>query len=218
MTDLPPRPSLPEGEPVHVPVPPPPPRIDPRPTPPQQRVLLGLASTGAILCTAGYLVDLDAARSLQRAGLFLLCYAGVVGSSWLPTGVLSRRVDAMLDRWVKQGASGYYGVMALATYVHLEMRTMAEAVMGFEFDQGLLRDVVIQWVTGFSLESVMNFAKAMAWPATLWGKQATGLAPLLLVAGTWGAYELGRRYLPQRVEKQRLDSPGAVPTQDRHRS
>lgn len=206
------------AESVYVPVPPPPPRFDPRPTMLQQRLLIAFVSVGAIVVTLGYALDVSFARTLQRGGLFLLCYAGVVAASWLPASVLSKRLDAMLDRWVQHGASGYYGMMALATYVHLELRTVYESTLEFEFDSGFVRDALMQWVTGFSIESMLNFVKAMAWPGMLWGKQAAGLAPVILVAATWAAYELGRRFLPQpKMASGVASGPETAPRPKRRR-
>lgn len=193
-----------------MPTPPTPPRFDPRPTPLQQRLLLGLFGAGAVLALVGYLFDFGLARLLQRGGWFLLCYAFVVGTSWLPPSILSRRVDAFLDRWIKTGATGFYGVMALATYAHLELRTFVESVVEFEFGSDLVRDTLMQWVMGFSVDSLKNFVMAMAWPATLWGKQATGLAPVILVAASWGVYEIGRRLLPQRERTEATTSKASA--------
>ena len=183
-------------EPVNV-TPPPPPRFDPRPTLWQQRLLLLLAGVGLALAAAGHAFELEVSKLLQRGGLFLVCYAAVVATSWLPPSVLSRRIDAFLERWVKNGASGFYGMMALATYAHLELGSLAKSIAGLELSLDWVTDVAIQAAIGFSIDSVMNFVWAMAWPATLWGRgNMGGIAPTVLIAVSWGVFELGRRYLP----------------------
>lgn len=203
---MPELPRLPEHEtlPDHVLTPPPPPRFDPRPNPWQQRLLLAVFVIGLLAIAVGHLLDLPHARHIQRGGFFAACYALVVAASWLPASVLSQRVDAMLDRWVSHGATGYYGMMALASYAYLEIRTITESITAFSFSRDWIRDALIHWATGFSIESVMNFVYAMAWPGLLWGKGGGGLAPVVLIATTWVIYEGGRRVFPQPGNRRGL--------------
>lgn len=177
--------------------PPPPPPIDPRPTRLQQHLLLALFALGVALLLLGFTLSLPQAALFQHGGFFLCCYVAVVSASWLRDGVLSRRVDRFLDRWVKNGGRGFYGMMALSLYVHLELETLLESVTGFELAGDWWRDLLIESLIGFSIESLKNFVAAMAWPATVLTVRGGGLSALLLVAGCWGIYELGRRVLPQ---------------------
>jgi hypothetical protein len=179
--------------------PPPPPPIDPRPTAFQQRVLVVLFALGVVLLLAGFVLPLPHADLLQRGGFFLCCYAAVVSASWLRHGVISRRIDKFLDRWIKNGASGFYGMMALSIYAQLELEALLRSIAEFDPSGHWLRDALMQSVTGFSMASLKNFISAMVWPATLFGqKGGSGIAPLLLLAGCWAAYEFGRRVLPQQ--------------------
>ncbi len=192
----------PVGPPI---LPPPPPAIDPRPTPLQQRVLLALLAAGMVLLVLGYAVDVRHAALVRHAGFFLVCYVLVVSASWLPQGLLSRRIDRFLDRWIANGASGFYGMMALSTYVRLELASLWTSILEFDPDSHWLRDAIVQSLMGFSLASLKNFVAAMAWPATLFGKGGSGFAPVATIAACWGAYELGRRVLPQETLRRKIE-------------
>jgi hypothetical protein len=179
--------------------PPPPPPIDPRPTALQQRVLVVLFALGVLLLLLGFALRLSHADLLQRAGFFLCCYVAVVSASWLRHGMISRRIDKFLDRWIKNGASGFYGMMALSIYAQLELEALLRSIAEFDPSGHWLRDALLQAVTGFSMASLKNFISAMVWPATLFGqKGGSGIAPLLFLAGCWATYEFGRRVLPQQ--------------------
>ena len=95
-------------------------------------------------------------------------------------------------------------MMALASYAYLEIRTITESITAFSFSRDWIRDALIHWATGFSIESVMNFIYAMAWPGLLWGKGGGSLAPVVLIATTWAIYEGGRRVFPQPGNRRGL--------------
>lgn len=184
-----------------VPLPPPPPPIDPRPSRLQQQVLVALAAAGLLLLLAAWLLP-AAARLLNLAGAFLCCYAAVVSASWLREGVLSRRIDRFLDRWVQSRASGFYGMMALSVYLRLECVALLDALQEFDPGGSWIRDLLLERLLGFSLQSLKNVVQALAWPGGLFGSR-NGIWPLLAVACCWLVYEGGRRVLPQATLRDR---------------
>src|SRR5688572_11003033 len=92
-------------------LPPPPPALDPRPSLLQSRWLGVLFGVGLLLIFLGLALHAATGLLLQRAGFFLATYAVLIGAAWLPAGVLSRRVDALVERWVRNSSGGFYGVM-----------------------------------------------------------------------------------------------------------
>lgn len=174
--------------------PPPPPANDPLPTPLQVKVLAGLFVAGVVAVAIGFLVGAYG-PVVQRGGVFLAVYSVLAAASWLPPSVLSRRIDATLERWVRGSATGFYGMMGLATFVHLELITMIDAVGSFELSAGAMKQALIQRVIGFSQESLMNFVWGFAWPGNLFQNRA-GLAPFVLVGLAWALFRVGARVLP----------------------
>jgi hypothetical protein len=176
--------------------PPPPPALDPRPTPLQYRILLTLFGAGLVAFVSGLLMSTREAMLVQRGGVFFAVYALVVAASWLPPSVLSRRIDATLDKWVRGSATGYYGMMALATFVHLEIGSLFDAVTGFEFSVAAVRDAAVQWLIGFSQESIMNLVWGFAWPGNLFQARADAMLPGILVGITLLIFRACGRLLP----------------------
>jgi hypothetical protein len=180
-------------------LPPPPPPLDPLPTRAQSTMLASMFGAGALTALIGTLVDFRYAGLMQQGGAFFATYAALVAASWLPPSVLTRRVDKLLDRWVRNSATGYYGVMALAAFGVMEAESMIEGIANFDLDfsMGNLVQVIVQTVIGMSIDSIKNFGLAMGWPGTAVLSTPAGAMPgFLLVALTWGAFRIGSKVLP----------------------
>lgn len=188
--------------------PPPPPALDPLPSRLQQMTLLLLLVAGLLAALAGMLLTFQHHELLQHGGFFLMTYAVVMAASWLPPSVLSRRVDRLLERWVRNSSGGYYGVMALATFVQLELASLLDSIGGFEFAIPKVREFAIQTVVGFSMDSLMNFVWAMAWPWKLMPEHGFWAAAIL-VAATWGVFRVGREVLPHTMLEAAARTPHA---------
>lgn len=183
-------------------LPPPPPALDPRPNRTQATVLWILFGAGATLVVVGASLPLPHPLLWQRAGCFLATYAALIAAAWLPASVLSQRVDALIERWVRNSSGGFYGVMALSVFVQLEVVALAQRVAGIEVSAGFLREALVQRLIGFSQDSIMSFVWGMAWPGRLiqdHGAQATGL----LALGAWLVFRLSRGVLPHAGLKAR---------------
>lgn len=188
--------------------PPPPPALDPLPSRIQQITLLLILVAGLSAALAGMLFSFEHHELLQHGGFFLMTYAVVMGASWLPPSVLSRRMDRLLDRWVRNSSGGYYGVMALATFAQLELASLLDSIAAFEFAIPQLREFAIQTAIGFSMDSVKNFVWAMAWPWKLMPEHGIWAAAIL-VALTWGVFRLGRELLPHTMLEAAARNPHA---------
>jgi hypothetical protein len=193
------RPPAPRGV-----VPPPAPALDPRPDLRQTRLLLALFGVGLALVFAG-LLPFPLALLCQRAGFFLATFAVLAAAAWLPASVLSRRIDAALDRWVRNTSGGFYGVMALAVFVQLELAGLPERLAGFD-PGGALREALVARIVGFTTDSVMAFVWGMAWPARLI-KDHGSTATVLLAAACWVVFRASRPVLPHAAFEKR---PGAA--------
>lgn len=185
-----------EPPPAPGPLPPPPPALDPRPTARQRQVLLALFGAGAGAVVGALLLPAAYVLPVQRGGFFLATYAVLVAAAWLPArGVLSRRIDALLERWVRNSSGGFYGVMALSVFLQLELVAAARRLAGFEPSLEFLRESALQRLIGFSQDSIMSFVWGMAWPGRLLkdhGPQAT----VALAAIAWIVFRASRGVLP----------------------
>ena len=190
-------------------LPPPPPALDPRPTPRQRSVLLALFGTGAACVLAGLLLPAPFGLPVQRGGCFLATYAALIAAAWLPASVLSRRVDALIERWVRNSSGGFYGVMALSVFLQLELVALASRLAGFEFSAQFLREAALQRLIGFSQDSIMSFVWGMAWPGRLLkdhGPQTT----VALVVLAWLVFRASRGVLPHATFARRPKASGAA--------
>lgn len=172
--------------------------------------LLGItAGVGMALWLTGLLFI--GSRWLPGAfGLFLLTYCGVVAAGSLPDKWISRRLDAVLDRWVRdKTGGGFYGMVALSVFVGLEARALFDPddglLSGWKFVEGQL----LHYLIGFSMDSLKNMVMAMAWPWPMISRAGV-LWTGIYVAACWGAFSLGRAVLPMPdlVKKPKPEKPG----------
>jgi F0F1-type ATP synthase membrane subunit c/vacuolar-type H+-ATPase subunit K len=177
-------------------LPPPPPALDPLPSTVQRSLLLGLLVVGIATFGAGLLIEARYGDLVERVGVFLAVYAVLVATSWLPPSVLTQRVDAALEKWVRGSATGYYGMMAFATFTHLEILSLFDAIVDFEPSMSALIEAPLKWLIGFSTESIMNFVWGFAWPGNLFQSRANAIGPGLVVGITWAVFALGAKVLP----------------------
>lgn len=158
--------------------------------------MLGVAAgIGVALWLIGFLFV--GTRWLPGAfGLFLVTHAGVVAAGSLPDEWISRRLDAVLDRWVRdKSGGGFYGMVALSVFVGLELQTLFDPKDGLLSGWRFVEGQVVQYLIGFSADSLKNMVMAMVWPWPMISRSGlvwTGG----FVAACWGAFALGRAWLP----------------------
>jgi hypothetical protein len=190
--------------------PPPPPSVAPQPSAFQLQLLGGLFALGALLALVGGRGAFRYHLHVELGGMFFAAYSALVALSWLRPGVLTRRVDKLLDRWVRNSATGYYGVMALGVSFSLEIANFFDNLLHFELD---VQRMILERVMRFSVQSLENFIKAMAWPGlVLSSGQLVGAA--VLVGATWGVFRVTAKVLPQaafRKREKKVKNPAEVP-------
>lgn len=172
--------------------------------------LLGItASVGMALWLTGLLFI--GSRWLPGSfGLFLLTYCGVVAAGSLPDKWISRRLDAVLDRWVRdKTGGGFYGMVALSVFVGLEARALFDPRDGLLSGWSFVEGQVLQYIIGFSVDSLNNMIMAMAWPWPMISRVGV-LWTAIFVAACWGAFSLGRALLPMPdlVKKAKPEKSG----------
>jgi hypothetical protein len=187
-------------------LPPPPPVLDPRPSTLQSRWLGVLFGGGVLLVLAGLALQEDAGLLLQRAGCFLATYAVLIGAAWLPSGVLSRRIDSLVERWVRNSSGGFYGVMALSVFLQLEAFALVRRIVEFEPSLDELRNALIQHLIGFSQDSIMSVVWGMAWPGRLL-RDHGGTATAALAVAAWLVFRLSQRIVPHVGLQKRASAP-----------
>lgn len=169
-----------------------------------QLALLALLGSAGLLVTAVALALLRY-DALLLVGLFLCSHAVIVAASWLPGGVLSARLDQKLDKWVADVGGGYYGLMALAMFLGLELQSLWSDVWDFDFSASAIGSAALPWIIGFSIDSVVNGIKAAVWPALLF-VEAGAIGALAVVGLTWAVFAVGSKLFPQPsflLEKRR---------------
>ena len=196
---LPPATAASDALPADAALPPPPPAMSPRPTAFQLQLLVGLFAAGSLLAIVGGFGAFRYHMHVELAGMFFATYAAMVALSWLPPSVLTRRVDKLLDRWVRNSATGYYGVMALGAFIALEIPNFVDNLLNFELD---VKRMIMERVMRFSAQSLENFIKAMAWPGLVLPRgEFVGAAAL--VGATWGVFKATSRVLPHATFRKR---------------
>lgn len=152
-----------------------------------------MGAGGLALAGMGLFAGSGAGQALLQLGSFLAVYAGVVALSLLPSSALGERVDAFLERWVKDPSAGFYGMMALASFLQLELRMFVRELAELELGAGLVAQAIVRWLIGFSVESFVNMLWAMVWPVRLL-VAADPVVVASTVALAWLAYwQVGRR-------------------------
>ena len=78
-------------------------------------------------------------------------------------GVASKKLNPVHHKWMKFGG-GFYGVVALMTFVIVELGEIASFFGNFSENIGLFSRLSLDLVINFFIDSVMNFVTAIAWP------------------------------------------------------
>ena len=129
-------------------------------------------------------------------GVFLVTYALVVAAGSLPDRWISSRLDAVLDRWVRdKSGGGLYGMIALSVFFGKEVRALFgnEGIFsGAEF----VRGQIIQYFIGFSVDSIKNMIEAFIWPWSMFSEFGL-IQSAVFVLACWAVFTVSRRYLPQ---------------------
>jgi hypothetical protein len=162
----------------------------------QQRLMLILMIGGAaVLATVATWLQPPVVAALRIVAAFCLVYAAAAVLSRLPDRYGAARGRAWVREHVGDLGAGFYGVMGLAVFLLLELRTLFEDLSGPNPIRNFLSEFGLNWLIGFSLASFQNFIQALIWPANLLNE--LGARGTLVVAGTcWGILWVASRILP----------------------
>ncbi|MCX7564331.1 hypothetical protein OS176_12455 [Xanthomonadaceae bacterium XH05] len=173
--------------------------------------ILAIAAGAGAMLWLGTLV-FAGSRSLPAAfGLFLLTYVGVVAAGSLPDEWISRRLDRVLDRWVRdESGGGFYGMVALSVFVGLEVESLFDPEAGLFSGWDFVEGQIVQVLIGFSADSLKNMVMASIWPWPMISRVGL-LSAGVFVAACWGAFMLGRAWLPMPDLTKKAGADGSGP-------
>src|SRR5690606_10059746 len=95
-------------------------------------------------------------------GAFLVLHAALLLLSAFGELPLARKALRGMGTHVVNSGVGFYGLVTLSRFLHLEALDLIEGL-----EAGLpvtMRELVKDWVIGFSLDSLMNTIEAFQWP------------------------------------------------------
>jgi hypothetical protein len=108
----------------------------------------------------------------------------------LRTLAVNRFRRRLLRIWESRGG-GFYGFVALLTFVYLETVDIGgdlAALPGSELSLGF----VLSWVIGNMVDAIINTVRAALWPVSWIGQFGVGLLSAGLLGGSYAAYRLAR--------------------------
>lgn len=117
----------------------------------------------------------------MRAGLMAIAAAFTARAAWQwirTPGRRARAGDSLRARAASFGG-GAYGIVGLGFWLTFEARSLMESIQKASGVEELVRDSFLQWVWGFSADSIMNAIWASIWPLyvlTKYGLIAAGAA------------------------------------------
>lgn len=112
-----------------------------------------------------------------------------------------RKFDFVHSKWMSFGG-GFYGVVALLTYLFVELAEMRDFLLKLP---NLFEHSLVSLVVNFFVESLRNFVTAIAWPA-YWLKRIHS-EQWLWFFGAYAGYWLGT-YAAFRIGSRRISEFG----------
>jgi len=99
--------------------------------------------------------------------------------------------NMVMDKWVEFGG-GYYGIMALVTFFHVELYDVKDMVTDLAnvTNQGSLISTLISFFISFAVESFSNFLVAFTW-WNYWGSTLPIENGMIWLIVTYAAYLIG---------------------------
>ncbi len=129
-------------------------------------------------------------------GCFLLLYGALIVLQRPLFSGLGRTLQQRMHAAVLSNGFGFYGVMTLARFLQLELHDLIEGLAEFDFGGNLVRELFMDWLIGFSQQSLMNSIDAFMWPVKL--MTAYGMYSAGIIAGAaWLLYTLGAKVFPE---------------------
>ncbi|NNJ71794.1 MAG: hypothetical protein HKP09_01295 [Enterobacterales bacterium] len=94
--------------------------------------------------------------------------------------------NVLHEKWVQFGG-GYYGVMALCTYLHIELLEISQALADFESVQDFIQSVNVDFFVNLFISAIMNMIAAFMWWSH-WPKILPIVQPVIWLVCTYAAY------------------------------
>jgi len=112
----------------------------------------------------------------------------------------SKTINPIHQKWLSFGG-GFYGVVALLTYIVIELDEIRDFFVQFHGLLDFLDEISFQLLIGFVINSIMNFLWAITWPVYWLQTVPSNYIPVWLLAayaGYWLGSRLAFRYPPQK--------------------
>ena len=111
-------------------------------------------------------------------------------------------------KWLKFGG-GFYGIVAMYTYVLVEWQELVSFVSGFGGFGAFIRNLGIDVIIRIFIEGLMNFVTAISWPLYWMGELGSGQIWVWLGV-TYAGYWLGMKSAQHLSIRQQVnkDRPG----------
>lgn len=102
-----------------------------------------------------------------------------------------KKLNPVHNKWLKFGG-GFYGVVALMTFVIIEFGEIAYFFGNFSENVGLISNLSIDLLVDFFIDSIMNFVAAISWP-WYWMQEIRSGDIWIWFLVAYGGYWLGAR-------------------------
>lgn len=111
-----------------------------------------------------------------------------------------KKHDPVHNKWLAFGG-GFYGVVALLTYVVVELGEIRDFFLQFESIRALLAGISFDMLIELLIEALMNFILAIAWP-WYWLSEIAGPHIWVWFVMAYGGYWAGTRLALRRHVEQ----------------
>lgn len=112
----------------------------------------------------------------------------------------SRQLHPLQKKWAKFGG-GFYGIVAFFTYIVVEVREIITTIINLGGFIDFIRQLNLNVIIQMSVQALMNFVSAMAWPAYWMKRIDTGQVWIWFVmayAGYWVGLNLAQKLIQRR--------------------
>lgn len=105
----------------------------------------------------------------------------------------------VFDKWTTFGG-GYYGIMALITYIHVEALELWQAFSAFESIEHFISQLSVGFFIGLIIEAIKNLVTAFIW-FTYWDEFLPINSPWLWLAVSYAGYYAGEKLMEYRLSR-----------------
>lgn len=102
-----------------------------------------------------------------------------------------RKLNPVHNKWLKFGG-GFYGIVALMTFVIIEVGEILGFLGGFRENIGRLSNFSLDMAINFAIDAFMNFIQALAWP-WYWMSEINANVIWIWMLAAYAGYWLGAK-------------------------